>query len=60
MTTPLSYDVASAAAATGVSVDVIRRALRSGDLRAVTPKVDGRRITKLLIRAADLEAWLTR
>lgn len=54
----VSYSMAGAAAATGLSVDVIRRAVRAGDLATVYPKINGRTISKPLIRAADLDAWL--
>lgn len=54
----VSYSMAGAAAATGVSIDVIRRAMRAGDLPSVYPKINGQPISKPLIRAADLDAWL--
>jgi len=49
---PVSYDVAGAAAATGMSVDVIRRAIRTGALPAHYPT------SKPLILATDLHAWV--
>lgn len=58
MTTPLAYDVAGAAAASGYSVDVIRRAIRAGDLRTAAGTVDGKAVSKKVIRADDLAAWL--
>lgn len=48
-----ALDVAGAAARVGVSVDTIRRAYRSGRLRAYRP-VGQRRV---VIRVEDLEAW---
>lgn len=56
-TARITYDVASASEATGVSPDVIRRAIRAGDLAATSPRVDGRAISKPLIPAAELERW---
>lgn len=53
-----SYSMAGAADEIGVSVDVIRRAVKAGDLPSIYPKVNGRAISKPLIRAADLDAWL--
>jgi len=52
-TMAVSYDVQGAAAATGMSVDVIRRAIRTGDLTAHYPT------SKPLILADDLRAWVT-
>lgn len=54
---PITYNVADAATATGVSPDVIRRAIRAGDLATTSPKVDGRQISKPLIPAAELRRW---
>lgn len=56
----ISFDAFGAAAATGVSVDVIRRAMRSGDLPTRYPKIDGRQVAKPLIPAKDLLAWVER
>lgn len=53
----IAYDVASAATATGVSQDVIRRAIPAGDIAATSPRVDGRQISKLLIPADELRRW---
>ncbi len=49
----LPLDVEQAAARAGVSVDAIRRAYRSGRLRAHRP--GGQR--RIVIRAEDLDAW---
>lgn len=48
----VSFDVQGAAAATGISVDVLRRAIRAGDLVAHYPT------SKPLILADDLRAWI--
>lgn len=50
--TPVSYDVAGAAAATGLSESEIRRAVSRGDL---TPRHRGR---KPLILRSDLLEWI--
>ena len=58
--TPVSFDYDGAAAATGLSRDVIIRAVRAGDLVAHYPEVDGRQIAKPVIDADDLRAWVRR
>ena len=60
MIAPVSYSFAGAAAATGYSSDLIRRAVSAGDLVAHYPDVDGRQITKPVILADDLRAWVAR
>ena len=57
---PVSYDRVGAAAATGVSPDVILRAVNAGDLPVHYPSVDGRQVAKPLILADDLRAWVER
>lgn len=57
-TTPLAYSKADAAAACGVSIDIISRAIRAGDLATVSPTVKGEPIAKPLILAAELERWI--
>lgn len=54
----LSYTVATAADATGLSQDVIRRAIKAGNLAVIYPKVGTRALAKPLIPAAELDAWL--
>jgi len=56
--TPSAFSVETAALASGVSEDIIRRAIRAGDLQISNPKVNGKPITKNLIPRADLEAWI--
>lgn len=50
----LSYSIAEAAQATGVSEDKLRRIIRAGHLSAVTPPG----FSRPLIRAEELQAWL--
>lgn len=57
---PVAFDAFGAAAASGLSVDVIRRAVRSGDLPSHYPEVDGRQVAKPLVLADDLRAWVER
>jgi hypothetical protein len=57
---PVSFDVFGAGNASGVSVDVIRRAVRAGDLPVHYPAIDGRQVNKPLILADDLRAWVER
>ncbi len=55
---PVSYDYAGASAATGYSVDVIRRAVRAGDLVPRYAVVAGRQLTKPVIPRDELRAWI--
>ena len=59
MTAPVSYNYAEAAAASGYSIDIIRRAVRAGDLATVAPKVNGKPLSRPVILAAELARWLT-
>ena len=54
----VSYDISGAALASGVSTDVIRRAVNAGDLPTHYPEVDGRQVNKPLILVDDLRAWV--
>ena len=54
----LAYNRRDAAAQVGVSVDVIDKAIKAGDLRAVRPTIDGRKLATILIRHTELERWL--
>lgn len=56
--TKLAYTRREAAAACGVSVDVIDKAIKAGDLRAVRPTINGRKLATILIRHTELERWL--
>lgn len=55
---PVSYDYAGAAAATGYSEAVIRRAVNAGDLQPRYAKVDGRHLTKPVIPREELRRWI--
>lgn len=59
MTTRISYSIKDAAEATGISVDIIKRAIRSGDLKTHRPVVAKREIAKDFIAHIDLERWAT-
>lgn len=54
---PLAYTRSQAAKAVGVSPEAIKRAVRSGDLPAYYPQIDGKPLRSYLIRREDLEAW---
>lgn len=58
MSEPLAYEAKEAAAACGLSLDTIRRALRNGDLKAADPRVDGRAVAKTIITRRELQRWL--
>jgi len=55
---PIAFTIQTAADATGLSVDVIRRAVKSGDLAATRPTIGQRKITRDVILRAELERWL--
>ena len=58
MTVVLTYTLSGAAAVTGLSVDYIRRAVKSTDPDLHLPaRMAG---TKYIIRRDDLEAWIDR
>lgn len=58
MTVVLTYTLAGAAAVTGLSVDYIRRAVKSTNPDLHLPaRMAG---TKYIIRRDDLEAWIDR
>lgn len=54
----LSYSLAGAAECVGVSVDVIKRAVRAGDLATFRLWVNGRFVEKPLISREELEHWI--
>jgi hypothetical protein len=56
----ISYSYDTAEAATGISRDVIQRAVRAGDIATSKPEVDGKPTTKPLIPHDDLWAWVER
>lgn len=55
---PVSFDYTGAAAATGFSEDVIRRAVNAGDLTVRYPKVAGRTLSKPVIAFDELHRWV--
>lgn len=61
MSTPVTYTAATAAAATGLSPEAIKRAVKAGHLKAKVsggfhPET-GKPLGKYLIAPADLQAW---
>lgn len=54
----LSYTRAQASEMTGLSEDVIRRAIKAGDLKALDPRVDGKSIQRVVIEHDELMRWL--
>ena len=61
MTIKLAYNKAEAAAACGVSIDTIVRAIHAGTLRAAKSSKHpetGEPTGRYIILAADLQAWL--
>ncbi len=59
MNEPLAYNYADAARVTGYSIDVIKKAVHTGDLVPVRPSVGGRELSKPVILAEELKRWLT-
>lgn len=59
--TPLSYSVATAVAATGLSRSHLERAIKAGQLKAKKSSLteDGEPTGKYVILATDLQAYLS-
>lgn len=57
---PEAFSYETAALATGYSQDVIRRAVRAGDIAVSRPKVDGKAVSKPVIPRDELAAWIER
>lgn len=55
---PVSYDYAGASAATGLSIDVLRRAVAAGDLAVRYPIVAGRALAKPVIERDELARFI--
>lgn len=55
---PVSFSYETAAVATGLSVDVLKKAVRVGDLVPRYPRVDGRVIAKPVFERAELERFI--
>lgn len=55
---PVSYDYAGAAAATGLSEDVLRRAVKAGDLTPRYVSVNGKQLSKPVIEADELRRFV--
>lgn len=55
----LAFTINEAAEATGFSAETIRRAVQAGDLPARKPKINGKKVNRLVILASDIEAWLS-
>jgi hypothetical protein len=58
MTAPVSYSLEGAAAATGLSMKTISRAIHAGDLPVTYPRVNGRPLAKPVILAVALQEWV--
>lgn len=55
---PVSFDIPGAALATGYSDDVIRRAIKAGDITARYPRVNGKQLSKPVIQHDELARWI--
>ncbi len=55
---PVSFSYETAAAATGISEDMIRRAVKAGDLTPRYVEIGGRRIAKPVIEREELARWI--
>ena len=55
----LAFTINEAAEATGFSEETIRRAVRAGDLPVRKPKINGKKVNRLVSLASDIEAWLS-
>ena len=56
--TPVSYDYAGASAATGLSVDILQRAVNAGELAVRYVTVAGRVIAKPVIERDELARFV--
>ena len=54
----LTYSYEEAAAASGYSLDTVKRAVGKGDLSTTRATVDGREVAKPVIPVESLRAWL--
>ena len=54
----IAHNRRQAAEVSGLSVDVIDKAIKAGNLRAVRPKVGDRKLATILIMHTELERWL--
>jgi hypothetical protein len=54
----VSYSYETASAATGLSVDILKRAVRTGDLVPRYVRVDGRLIAKPVFEQAELQRFI--
>ena len=55
---PVSFSNETAAIATGLSVDILKKAVRTGDLVPRYVRVDGRVIAKPVFERAELERFV--
>lgn len=55
---PVSYSYETASVATGLSVDVLKRAVRSGDLVPRYVVIDGTQITKPVFERAEVARFV--
>lgn len=55
---PVSFSYETASAATGLSVDVFKRAVRAGDLTPRYPIVNGKPLTKPVFEREELERFI--
>lgn len=61
MTAPISYNMAGAVSASGMSRSALDRAIRAGKLKAKRTSEDeetGKGVGSFVIKAADLEAFI--
>lgn len=54
----LAYTRQQAAEMVGLSPDVLRRAVKAGDLKTLDPRVDGKAVARDLISHDELMRWL--
>lgn len=55
---PISYNRKQAAELTGVSVATIDKAIKAGDLRSLSPKIDRKTVAVVLVAHDELLRWI--
>ena len=55
---PVSYSYETGSAATGLSIDILKKAVRTGDLVPTYPVIEGRTIAKPVFPREELERFV--
>lgn len=58
-TPPLAYTISAFAEASGVGRTSVFAAIKAGELKTITPKIDGKTIKRRLITPEEGKRWLS-